>query len=476
MRLTEVIRLAKEYLSLGIFSVVIIAVIFFAGYEFLYKRILNGTKRITMKTTLVSGFLLCYCVIVLGATVFSRKKLYHLEMQIQLFSTYREAWNTWSVYEWRNLILNILMFVPLGFLLPFTSHTFKKWRNVYFSGFLFTLLIETVQLITGRGTFEVDDLFNNLLGAMIGYGFYKGICLIMEFIKKRKKNLKGFFLSQIPLIIAVSMFLSIFLSYEYKNYGNLSESYSIKQNMKKIEVTTALSFSTDTTSENIFQLDILRKEDTKQIAQEFFRNLGVKLDENRIRYFHDAGTFFSEGGEHYICVRYQGGTLSYKNFKLQTELEQGTTQYDYDVTYEELMEALENLKLFTPESGNMITVGEGKYSIAVKNTVKEHNMYGGIIDCIFARENKISYLDYGILMYDIYDQCDIYSEKEAYEKILEGKFNNPIGEELFAIEILSVHLEQALDSKGYLQPVYAFEVKCNDSQQLTKISIPALKE
>ena len=39
-------------------------------------------------------------------------------------------------------------------------------------GFGFALFIEVVQLITGRGVFETDDIINNTIGAMIGYGLF----------------------------------------------------------------------------------------------------------------------------------------------------------------------------------------------------------------------------------------------------------------------------------------------------------------
>lgn len=66
--------------------------------------------------------------------------------------------------------LNILMFVPFGYLLP----QFRRlsWRRVVLSGFLFSLLIETSQLIFRFGVFQTDDLIDNTLGAGLGYLLY----------------------------------------------------------------------------------------------------------------------------------------------------------------------------------------------------------------------------------------------------------------------------------------------------------------
>lgn len=60
---------------------------------------------------------------------------------------------------------NILMFLPLGFLLNMIIGEKKKCVALCFG---FSLFIEIVQLITRLGSFEVDDLIHNTLGCFIG--------------------------------------------------------------------------------------------------------------------------------------------------------------------------------------------------------------------------------------------------------------------------------------------------------------------
>jgi glycopeptide antibiotics resistance protein len=75
--------------------------------------------------------------------------------------------------EWNKLgeepLLNILLFVPLGYLLPSVFRFFQKhpWRTIV-SGLLTSLSVETIQLLTLRGWFDIDDLINNTLGCLIG--------------------------------------------------------------------------------------------------------------------------------------------------------------------------------------------------------------------------------------------------------------------------------------------------------------------
>lgn len=71
-----------------------------------------------------------------------------------------------------HLAENFILTLPLGFLLP---QGFKTFRKPYFgavSGFVMSLVIETIQYFTGLGNFELDDIIMNTLGAIVGYLFF----------------------------------------------------------------------------------------------------------------------------------------------------------------------------------------------------------------------------------------------------------------------------------------------------------------
>lgn len=72
-----------------------------------------------------------------------------------------------------SVVLNILLFVPFGYILPCSSDSFIGFWKVVGAGVALSLFIETVQLITHLGWFDVSDIIHNGLGAMIGYLFYK---------------------------------------------------------------------------------------------------------------------------------------------------------------------------------------------------------------------------------------------------------------------------------------------------------------
>ena len=78
----------------------------------------------------------------------------------------------WYRYQFGTMALNVLLFMPLGYLFPLSFLKIVRWWKMLLLGFLFSLLIETVQLITRLGWFDASDLLHNTFGALIGYWIY----------------------------------------------------------------------------------------------------------------------------------------------------------------------------------------------------------------------------------------------------------------------------------------------------------------
>ena len=82
----------------------------------------------------------------------------------------------WKILGLRTVILNlagnVIGFLPFGFIVPVMHKKMESFWKVSLLGFLFSLCVETIQLITKVGCFDVDDLILNTLGAMIGCGAF----------------------------------------------------------------------------------------------------------------------------------------------------------------------------------------------------------------------------------------------------------------------------------------------------------------
>lgn len=68
-------------------------------------------------------------------------------------------------------VLNIVMCIPFGFLVPLIWEDMGRLSRILPAGFAFSLLIELSQLLSIRGT-DVDDLIMNTLGTMVGFVLY----------------------------------------------------------------------------------------------------------------------------------------------------------------------------------------------------------------------------------------------------------------------------------------------------------------
>lgn len=69
----------------------------------------------------------------------------------------------------KNLLGNIIPFIPFGFLLPITYKKFSLALSVFFTGLASILLIEVFQFFTKLGSFDVDDIILNMIGIVCGY-------------------------------------------------------------------------------------------------------------------------------------------------------------------------------------------------------------------------------------------------------------------------------------------------------------------
>ncbi|WP_049962632.1 VanZ family protein [Ruminococcus sp. HUN007] len=78
------------------------------------------------------------------------------------------------------ITLNVLLFIPFGFLLPCVSRYFRSSIATVASGFCFSCFIEMMQYITGRGLTEADDIITNTAGAAAGVFIYWTAVVLKE--------------------------------------------------------------------------------------------------------------------------------------------------------------------------------------------------------------------------------------------------------------------------------------------------------
>ena len=90
----------------------------------------------------------------------------------------------------RQIILNVVMTVPFGFLFPLTRRRSKRTMvSTVFATFLLSFAIEILQpFVNSYRSFDVTDLITNTFGGFIGYCCFMGIRPIIE-LNMRKKTI-----------------------------------------------------------------------------------------------------------------------------------------------------------------------------------------------------------------------------------------------------------------------------------------------
>jgi glycopeptide antibiotics resistance protein len=150
-------------------------------------------KKLPVRRNLLYTALLIYIVLVFGVTLFPipirRRFGNDLEYYFIPFESLKVDFRN-SAYAVRNLLGNIIMFMPLGILLPLLMRKRNFWRILLISA-ASAVFVEFMQFLIGvfvgyhYRQVSIDDVILNLAGAILGWLIYKIIRrLIPNFVKR----------------------------------------------------------------------------------------------------------------------------------------------------------------------------------------------------------------------------------------------------------------------------------------------------
>lgn len=77
--------------------------------------------------------------------------------------------------------LNIMLFVPMGYLLPYVFNWFRAKASIrpVVACFVISLVTENMQLIFRRGLYDLDDMLSNTLGGLVGQLLFLSIAYVV---------------------------------------------------------------------------------------------------------------------------------------------------------------------------------------------------------------------------------------------------------------------------------------------------------
>lgn len=470
MRISDLISMGLDWLIYGLILAAIFGATFWVGYRLIYKKICKGSKTLTLSKFLLYGMFFCYMVIVLGVTLVNRYGYETEIFRLTPFYSYIEAWNQYKAADWRNIILNIFMPVPFGFLLPYIAKPFKKLSWTVLAGLGFTLFIEAAQLILRRGIFETDDLINNTMGVLIGYGFYRLADAISKRIKKAPAAFKTVLPYQIPLLVTILAFTTIFGLHAAKELGNLKCHHIIRANPEAVTCNT--SFDESNGVAYVYTVPIVSVEETREYAEAFFAGFDSGIDEGRTDIYDETVFYWNDNPEHSVSlsIDYEGNKIRFTDYEVSFSDE--NVMPAENATEAQLRESINALGFFIPEGAAFTNKGDGNYLFEVECIVAGDYVYDGNVNCSYTEDGRIRSLNYNIIKCTAYKEFPIISEEDAYNKIAAGIFRFEPAYEPEVIIVNNIFLSYEVDSKGFYQPIYILE--CTIDGQDTRLYTPAI--
>ncbi len=137
---------------------------------------------------LCAGLLVSYVAVVIAGTVAVRSRIksrvLHLDVAARLWRVFGQG----HALE-PEPMANMLMFVPVGFLLPAAL----GWgaRRTLLSSLALSACIEAAQYLLARGECEPADVVLNVAGALVGYAVWRLACWLRSYAGRRPRHMRG---------------------------------------------------------------------------------------------------------------------------------------------------------------------------------------------------------------------------------------------------------------------------------------------
>lgn len=192
--------------------VFLVGLLILASFLFGFTRKNKGSFKLV---SILSALLLFYYMCVTFFNVFGVPTLYGLN-RISGFgeNIFNPNINLVPFIDGINTgyLLNIICFIPIGFLCPLISPTYRKFSYSLLFGFCISLLIELSQLFTVARATDIDDLTSNVLGMILGYCLIQVILKIFNHSSNKILDKTSDFSWSIPVLVVFIAFVNTFFS------------------------------------------------------------------------------------------------------------------------------------------------------------------------------------------------------------------------------------------------------------------------
>ncbi len=190
------------------------------GFAFLYCRAeLNSAEK---KFSNTCGILMVvYASLLLYLTTVNGRDKFIESLTLTPFASYIFVLTEYNSFEvLAQIFQNILVFIPAGILIPQAFYLKNKKHSGVITvllGLFLSFFIELCQYVYSIGYAEVDDLINNSLGCLIGYGIFR-FCSKIELNGNGIQIKREAFQYLLPLALSVCVMFCIVIYREFVLY------------------------------------------------------------------------------------------------------------------------------------------------------------------------------------------------------------------------------------------------------------------
>ncbi len=157
----------EAYTTLALIFIAIISILYLPILLILKKKGKNIIRQLSFIGLICSVFLILFATILFVPITFQPEQ-YILNLTPFNWIGNIDGFQQIVVEK----VPNIMLFIPLGYFIPIVFASKRKLYQTVLISFSITFSVEFFQFFIGRSS-DIDDVITNLLGAVIGYGFFK---------------------------------------------------------------------------------------------------------------------------------------------------------------------------------------------------------------------------------------------------------------------------------------------------------------
>ncbi len=396
-----------------------------------------------------------------------------------LFRAFREAWNKFSLQIWLNPLLNTAMFMPLGVLLPLVWRPFRRWYAALAAGLGLSLAVEAVQYVGALGMADVDDLFCNTLGTMVGWC----LCMTALYLVDKKPALAGA-CAALP-VLAAAVLGGTFAAYYLQPYGNLADAPVFDANLSGAAWILDCELPQAGETAGVYYcLGAYDRAACDAFAYGFAQRLGVDTESRPPEYYFDADYYdgtsmYSNHADFFLKVELADRSYEYDSYYGAHQLSDGTGAVYGELSEAELREKLTAFDIDVPDHVTFGYEGDGWHKFEAAGDVKGDTLTTGILRCRVNGAGEIVEIENSLAVCGLAKQEAVLTPEEAYRRLQKGRCSDSEYLEYWAreyarnkIRVTACALEYRADTKGFYQPVYAFGI---EDLGFDSVFVPALR-